>query len=65
MRRIKIEFGKVSPRDSLPNEPSIISTENKVHFIRQAIAAGIKRLEVASFVNPLLVPQMGNAEAVV
>jgi hydroxymethylglutaryl-CoA lyase len=33
-------------------------------MITQAIAAGVRRIEVASFVNPKLVPQMADAEAV-
>ena len=60
-----IELVEVSPRDGLQNEAVILSTQDKVALIRQAEAAGVRRIEVASFVNPKLVPQMADAEAVV
>ena len=61
----KVEIVEVGPRDGLQNEKVIVSTEDKVAFIHQAIDAGVKRLEIASFVHPKLVPQMADAEAVV
>ena len=60
-----VEIVEVGPRDGLQNEPSVMSTAMKVEFIRLAIAAGIRRVEVASFVNPKRVPQMADAEEVV
>lgn len=60
-----IEFVEVGPRDGLQNEALLVSTEHKVELIRRAIAAGVRRIEVASFVNPAKVPQMADAEAVV
>jgi hydroxymethylglutaryl-CoA lyase len=60
----RIEIVEVGPRDGLQNEPSVVSTAAKVEFIGRAIAAGLRRLEVASFVNPKRVPQMADAEAV-
>jgi hydroxymethylglutaryl-CoA lyase len=56
---------EVGPRDGLQSEPEILSTDAKVEFISKAIAAGIRRLEVASFVHPKLVPQMADAEALI
>lgn len=61
----QIEFVEVGPRDGLQNEAVLVSTEDKVALIRRAIAAGVRRIEVASFVNPARVPQMADAEAVV
>jgi hydroxymethylglutaryl-CoA lyase len=58
-------FVEVSPRDGLQNEPTVLSTPDKVALIRRAIAAGAKRIEVASFVHPARVPQMADAEAVI
>ncbi|MEM1092156.1 MAG: hydroxymethylglutaryl-CoA lyase [Pseudomonadota bacterium] len=58
------ELVEVSPRDGLQNEPGIFSTDNKLELIRRALAAGIRRIEVASFVHPKVVPQMADAEAV-
>ena len=60
-----IEFVEVGPRDGLQNEAVLVSTADKVELIRRAIAAGVRRIEVASFVNPSKVPQMADAEAVV
>ena len=60
-----IEFVEVGPRDGLQNEAMLVSTDDKVALIRRAIAAGVRRIEVASFVNPVKVPQMADAEAVV
>ena len=60
-----IEIVEVGPRDGLQNEKTLVSTEDKVTFIRRAIAAGAKRIEIASFVHPKLVPQMADAEDVV
>ncbi len=57
-----IEIVEVGPRDGLQSEPEILSTESKVTFIEKAIDAGMRRLEVASFVHPKLVPQMADAE---
>ncbi len=56
---------EVGPRDGLQNEPEIVSTEDKLGMIRRMIDAGVRRIEVASFVNPKRVPQMGDAEAVI
>ncbi len=60
-----IELVEVSARDGLQNEKTILSTADKVELITKAIAAGTRRLEVASFVNPKLVPQMADAEDVI
>ena len=58
-----ISINEVGPRDGLQSEPEILSTASKLEFIRRAVDAGIKRLEVASFVHPKKVPQMADAEA--
>lgn len=61
----KIDIVEVGPRDGLQNEPDLISTKDKLTLINRAIAAGARRLEVASFVHPQRVPQMADAEAVI
>ena len=63
MSNRNITIVEVGPRDGLQSEPEILPTESKVTFIEKAIDAGIRRLEVASFVHPKLVPQMADAEA--
>jgi hydroxymethylglutaryl-CoA lyase len=60
----RVEIVEVGPRDGLQNEPNVLGTATKVEFINRAVAAGLRRLEVASFVNPKRVPQMADAEAV-
>jgi hydroxymethylglutaryl-CoA lyase len=60
----RVEIVEVGPRDGLQNEPSNLPTADKLELINRAIAAGIRRIEVASFVNPKKVPQMADAEAV-
>lgn len=59
-----IEMVEVSPRDGLQNEKTLIETAHKIALIERAIAAGVRRVEVTSFVNPKAVPQMADAEAV-
>jgi len=59
-----IEIVEVSPRDGLQNERAILSTGDKIALVQQALTAGLRRMEVASFVNPSRVPQMADAEAV-
>ncbi len=59
-----IEMVEVGPRDGLQNESVLFSTAQKLEFIGRVIDAGARRVEAASFVNPKLVPQMADAEAV-
>ncbi|WP_226017417.1 hydroxymethylglutaryl-CoA lyase [Novosphingobium sp. FKTRR1] len=59
-----IEIVEVSPRDGLQNEKALIATADKLALIDRALAAGARRIEVTSFVNPRAVPQMADAEAV-
>ena len=55
---------EVAPRDGLQNEPDQLPTDAKVRLIEDALAAGLKRIEVTSFVHPGRVPQMADAEQV-
>jgi hydroxymethylglutaryl-CoA lyase len=59
-----IELVEVGPRDGLQSEPEIVPTEVKLELIARLADAGLRRIEVTSFVNPLRVPQMADAEAV-
>jgi len=59
-----VEIIEVSARDGIQNERALVSTETKLELIARAVAAGVRRLEVTSFVNPKRVPQMADAEDV-
>lgn len=60
-----VEILEVGPRDGLQNEKVVFSTADKLHMINGAIDAGVRRIEVASFVHPKRVPQMADAEDVI
>ncbi|MBV6683687.1 hydroxymethylglutaryl-CoA lyase [Bacillus sp. JRC01] len=56
---------EVGPRDGLQNEQNFVPTEVKAAFIRKLKAAGIKEMELTSFVSPKWVPQMRDAYDIV
>lgn len=56
----EVQLVEVGMRDGLQNEPQLLSTEEKLGWIKEMIDCGIKRIEVGSFVNPKQVPQMAN-----
>ena len=60
----RIEIVEVGPRDGLQNESAILDVTDKVEFIARLEAAGARRLEAVSFVNPRRVPQMAGAEEI-
>lgn len=53
----------VGPRDGLQNEKQPVATAHKVELVHRLQAAGLREIEVTSFVSPKWVPQMAdNAE---
>ena len=56
---------EVGPRDGFQFEKQFIPTELKSEIIRRLVEAGLKHIQVVSFVNPSRVPQMADAEEVV
>lgn len=54
----------VGPRDGLQNEKQPVSTADKVELVRRLQAAGLREIEVTSFVSPKWVPQMADNAAV-
>src|SRR5690349_3534820 len=64
MKPTAVEIVEVGPRDGLQSESQVVPTVTKVEFIGRLVDAGLRRIEVASFVNPKRVPQMADAEAV-
>jgi (R)-citramalyl-CoA lyase len=61
---MRVEIVDVGPRDGLQNEDKILSPEVRAQLCDKLAAAGVPRVEAASFVNPKLVPQMVGAEEV-
>ncbi len=53
---------EVGFRDGLQNEKIIVDIDTKLELIRQTIDAGIKTIELGSFVNPKAVPQMADTD---
>lgn len=49
-------------RDGLQSEAKVVPTQKKLEIINTLIDAGVKRIQVASFVNPKMIPQMADAE---
>jgi hydroxymethylglutaryl-CoA lyase len=60
----RIEIVEVGPRDGLQNEKTLFEVGQKLEMIARLEAAGARRMEVVSFVNPKRVPQMAGAEEI-
>jgi hydroxymethylglutaryl-CoA lyase len=60
-----VHIREVGPRDGFQNEPEVIPTEEKVRLIRQLGEAGLKRIELTSFVRPDVIPQLADAGEVI
>ncbi|XP_055387206.1 hydroxymethylglutaryl-CoA lyase, mitochondrial [Condylostylus longicornis] len=55
-----VRIVEVGPRDGLQNEKQIVPTSVKINLINGLSAAGLKTIEVTSFVSPKWVPQMSD-----
>ena len=64
MMPTQVKLVDVGPRDGLQNEAQPIATEHKIELIHRLQAAGLREIEVTSFVSPKWVPQMGDNSAV-
>lgn len=62
---IDILISEVGPRDGLQNTKAFMPTEFKKRWISAAAEAGLREIEVCSFVPPKLIPQMVDAPNVV
>lgn len=60
---IEAHLIEVGPRDGFQRQEKFIPTELKAAAIEALVQAGLKHIQVTSFVNPRLVPQMADAEA--
>ena len=61
---MRVQVVDVGPRDGLQNEDKSLSPEIRAELCDRLAAAGVPRVEAASFVNPKRVPQMAGAEKV-
>jgi len=52
---------EVGPRDGLQIEKTVLPTKDKVELVERLVEAGVKAIEVGSFVNPKAVPQMADS----
>jgi hydroxymethylglutaryl-CoA lyase/(R)-citramalyl-CoA lyase len=55
----------VGPRDGLQNEPDVLAPAVRAELVDRLVGAGLRAVEVASFVDPRRVPQMAGAEEIV
>jgi len=61
----KVIVNDVGPRDGLQNQPKTLLPEQRLQLIQALIDAGVRHIEVGSFVSPKAVPAMAGAEQVV
>ena len=57
----KVKIVDVGPRDGLQNEKSPVPAAVKIELVHRLQDAGLKEIEVTSFVSPKWVPQMADA----
>ncbi len=62
---VDVIVSEVGPRDGLQNVKQTMPTEAKIRWITALAQAGLREIEVGSFVPPKLLPQMADAEEVV
>lgn len=56
----EVSIYEVGPRDGLQNEPTILPVDRKVELIEGLVDAGIRRIELTSFVNPRWIPALAD-----
>jgi len=58
----KITIREVGPREGFQSLSQVVPTDDKLELIRALVSAGVKEIEVTSFVRPDKVPQLSDAE---
>ena len=58
-----LEILEVGMRDGLQNINTNLKIKDRIALVKGLISAGIKNIQLASFVNPKRIPQMACAEA--
>jgi isopropylmalate/homocitrate/citramalate synthase len=61
---MRVTLCDVGPRDGLQNEPDLLAPDVRADLVNRLAAAGLPRIEAASFVRDDRVPQMAGAEEV-
>ena len=56
----RVELSEVAPRDGLQSIGAFVPTETKIALVRATYEAGLRRMEVGSFVSPRAIPQMAD-----
>lgn len=59
----RIIVNEVGPRDGLQSQGKTLTVEQRLEMIQALLAAGIRSIEVGSFVSPKAVPQMAGTDA--
>ena len=59
-RPSSVHIREVGPRDGFQNEPETIGTADKIALINELATTGLRRIEVASFVRPDVIPQLSD-----
>lgn len=59
-RAAAVTLYEVGPRDGLQNEPDTVSTADKLQLVQRLALAGLRRIEVTSFVSPKWIPQLAD-----
>jgi hydroxymethylglutaryl-CoA lyase len=62
--RETVIINDVGPRDGLQNQQRILTPQQRLELVKALVAAGVKHIEVASFVSPRAVPAMAGAAEV-
>jgi isopropylmalate/homocitrate/citramalate synthase len=57
-----VRIYEVGPRDGLQNEATSVPTAAKARFVGLLADAGLREIEVTSFVSPRAIPQLGDAD---
>lgn len=60
----EVTIYEVGPRDGLQNEARQVPTADKLRFIDALVGAGIRAIEITSFVSPKWIPQLADAAEV-
>lgn len=60
----QVAIREVGPRDGLQNEPEVVATADKITLIERLAAAGLRRIELTSFVRADIIPQLSDAAEV-